>query len=164
MAQQVEGGGALKMRRGPFFFFICLKFTFQNLWNLFWVFQHGNFLLGKSISAWEKIRKITLPLWKIFSIHSWYQVWYLLLKNLDTTTPGCINLKSSSLVVCTVFLLYWGVCILHLVALICSVIILSCHWHLGSLQTLSYHTLYRGSIDYPFLNDCGIKKGANWYS
>ena len=38
-----------------FFFFslllfrFCLVFTFQNHWNLFWVYQNGNFLPGKSI-------------------------------------------------------------------------------------------------------------------
>ena len=31
-----------------------LFFTFQNHWNLLWVYQNGNFLPGKSISLWEK--------------------------------------------------------------------------------------------------------------
>ena len=39
-----------KMSRGLFFFF----FTFQNHWNLFWVYQNGNFLPGKSVSRQEK--------------------------------------------------------------------------------------------------------------
>ena len=56
-----------KMRRGPFllllllllffFFFFFLLLTFQNQKNLFWVYQNGNFLTGKSISRKEKIRK-----------------------------------------------------------------------------------------------------------
>ena len=39
-----------------FFFlsFFFLLFTFQNHWNLFWVYQNRNFLLGKSISCQEK--------------------------------------------------------------------------------------------------------------
>ena len=36
-------------------------FTFQNDWNLFWVYQNGNFLPGKSISRREKIRKNAFP-------------------------------------------------------------------------------------------------------
>ena len=44
-----------------FFFFFLFKFfllfTFQNNWNLFWYYQYVNFLLGKSISHWEKIMK-----------------------------------------------------------------------------------------------------------
>ena len=44
-----------KKRWGPFFFF--LLFTFENDWNLFWVYQNGNFLPGKYISRREKIRK-----------------------------------------------------------------------------------------------------------
>ena len=47
-----EKGKVNQMRRGPFFFFY-----FSNHWNLFWVNQNGNFLLGKSISGREKIRK-----------------------------------------------------------------------------------------------------------
>ena len=47
-------GRSLIMSRGPFFFF----FTFRNNWNLFWVYQNGNFLPGKSISRqWEKFWK-----------------------------------------------------------------------------------------------------------
>ena len=37
-------------------FFFSL-FTFQNHWNLFWLYQNGNFLSGKGISSREKIRK-----------------------------------------------------------------------------------------------------------
>ena len=40
-----------------FLFFVFLLFTFQNHWNLFWVYQNGNFLLGKSISCQEKIQE-----------------------------------------------------------------------------------------------------------
>ena len=40
------------MRRGLFF-----PFTFQNDENLFWVYQNGNFLPGKSISHREKMWK-----------------------------------------------------------------------------------------------------------
>ena len=39
------------------FLFLFLLFTFQNHWNLFRVYQNGNFLSGKSISHREKIRK-----------------------------------------------------------------------------------------------------------
>ena len=37
-----------------FFFFFFLLFTFQTVENLFWGYQNGNFLLGKSISRQEK--------------------------------------------------------------------------------------------------------------
>ena len=37
-----------------FFFFFFLLFTFENDENLFWVYQNGNFLPGKSISRREK--------------------------------------------------------------------------------------------------------------
>ena len=41
-----------------FCLFVCfLLFTFQNHWNLFWVYQNGTFLPGKSISRGNKIRK-----------------------------------------------------------------------------------------------------------
>ena len=42
-----------------FCLFVCLflLFTFQNDWGLFWVYQNGNFLPGKSVCAGEKIRK-----------------------------------------------------------------------------------------------------------
>ena len=53
-------GKSCKMSRGPFFFFFFfffLLFTFQNDKNLFWVYQNGNFLSGKSISCREKIKK-----------------------------------------------------------------------------------------------------------
>ena len=55
-------GKSDKMRRrpwGPFFFpsssFFFFLLTFQNHWNLFWVYQNGYFLHGKSISRREKI-------------------------------------------------------------------------------------------------------------
>ena len=49
------------MRRGPF--------LFQNTWNLFWVYQNGNFLLGKkAFHTWGKNQEISLcPLWKFSS-------------------------------------------------------------------------------------------------
>ena len=71
---KMEGGKSCKMRRGLFFFcfvfvFVCLFFTFQNDWNLFWVYQHGNFLPGKSISPREKKSgKMTLPPQKNFPV------------------------------------------------------------------------------------------------
>ena len=37
-----------------FFFFFFLLLTFQNHENLFWVYQNGNFLPGKSISRRER--------------------------------------------------------------------------------------------------------------
>ena len=40
-----------------FFFFFFFLFTFENDENLFWVYQNGNFLPGKSISRREKITK-----------------------------------------------------------------------------------------------------------
>ena len=43
-------------------FFFFLLFTFENDENLFWVYQNGNFLPGKSISRREKKSgKMTLP-------------------------------------------------------------------------------------------------------
>ena len=64
-----------KMRRRPFlsffsfFFFFFLLLTFQNHYNLFWVYQNGNFLPGKSISGRKKkSRKMTLPPQKNFSV------------------------------------------------------------------------------------------------
>ena len=60
---EIEGGKVTN--RGEdfffFFFFFSLLFTFQNDWNLFWVYQNGNFLPGKSISGLEKIRKTDSP-------------------------------------------------------------------------------------------------------
>ena len=50
--------------RGPFisiYLFIFSPFTFQNYYNLLWIYQNGNFLLGKSISCREKSGKMTLP-------------------------------------------------------------------------------------------------------
>ena len=55
------------MRRGLFFFFFffflfAFHFFFQNHWNLFQVYQNGNFLPGKSIShRGKKSGKMTLP-------------------------------------------------------------------------------------------------------
>ena len=44
-------GGSYKMRRGPFFYYYFFAFHFSKpLWNLFWVCQNENFLLGKSIT------------------------------------------------------------------------------------------------------------------
>ena len=44
------------------FFFSFLLFTFEKDHNLFWVYQNGNFLPGKSISRREKNQeKMTLP-------------------------------------------------------------------------------------------------------
>ena len=49
-----------------FFFFFFLLFTFENDENLFWVYQIGNFLPGKSISRREKNQEKWLcPLRKI---------------------------------------------------------------------------------------------------
>ena len=53
------GNGSRKMsekdvRTFFFFFFFFLLFTFENDENLFWVYQNGNFLPGKSISRREK--------------------------------------------------------------------------------------------------------------
>ena len=48
---KTEGEKSSKMRSEPFFF---LLFTFQNDKNLFWVYQNGNFLSGRSISRQEK--------------------------------------------------------------------------------------------------------------
>ena len=53
-----------------FFFFL---FTFQNHWNLFWVYQNGNFLPGKKISRQEKNQEIWLcPVWKIVLLRPWF--------------------------------------------------------------------------------------------
>ena len=76
---KMEGGKSYKMRRGLFFFgflffifYFFLLFTFQNHYNLFWVYQNGNFLQGKSISRQEKIREKRLcPLRKIFLLRPW---------------------------------------------------------------------------------------------
>ena len=54
-----------KERTYFFFFFV----TFQNHWNLFWVYQNGNFPPGKSISCRKKIQeKMTLPPQKNFPL------------------------------------------------------------------------------------------------
>ena len=50
-----------------FFFFLA----FQNHYNLFWVYQNENFLLGKSISRREKNQeKLLCPLRKIFPLNA----------------------------------------------------------------------------------------------
>ena len=48
---------ASKSKTFFFFFFFFLLFTFENVENLFWVYQNGNFLPGKNISRREKNRK-----------------------------------------------------------------------------------------------------------
>ena len=68
-------GGKLKMEVGKvikraedlsFFFFFFFFFAFENDGNLFWVYQNGNFLQGKSISRREKNQEKWLcPLRKI---------------------------------------------------------------------------------------------------
>ena len=69
---KMEGEKVTKMRWELFLFsFFFLLLTFQNPQNLFWVYQNGNFLQGKSISCWKKIRKILCPLRKIFLLHPW---------------------------------------------------------------------------------------------
>ena len=55
------------MRKG-LFFFLC--FSLFKTCNLFWYYQNGNFLPGKSISRREKNQeKLLCPLWKIFLLH-----------------------------------------------------------------------------------------------
>ena len=45
-----------------FFLFFFLLFNFQNHWNLFWVYQNGNFLPGrKTFTPGKKSGKMTLP-------------------------------------------------------------------------------------------------------
>ena len=78
-----EGGKVTKSGERTFYFclFVCLFVlflfsgffsTFQNPWNLFWIYQNGNFLPGKSISRREKSGKITLlPLKKYSSYAPW---------------------------------------------------------------------------------------------
>ena len=63
---KIENGRrkSYKMRRGFFFSFLFTfnLFTFQNHWNLFWVYQNGNFVPGKRILRQEKYSgKMTLP-------------------------------------------------------------------------------------------------------
>ena len=54
------------IKRGEDLFFLFLLFSFENDWNLFWVYQNGNFLSGKSISRREKNQeKLLCPLRKI---------------------------------------------------------------------------------------------------
>ena len=60
-------GGKLPTIFFFFFFFFFFAFHFQNHWNLFWVYQNGNFLPEKNISRREKNQENWLcPLWKIF--------------------------------------------------------------------------------------------------
>ena len=55
-----------------FFFFFFLLFTFEKDKNLFWVYQNGNFLPGKSISRREKNQEKWLcPLRKICLLRPW---------------------------------------------------------------------------------------------
>ena len=68
---EMEGKKLQNEKRTFFFFFFCF-FTFQNHWNLFWVYQSGNFLPGKSISLRERNREKRLcPLWKILLLRLW---------------------------------------------------------------------------------------------
>ena len=65
---KIENGSrkSYKMRRGPF----SMLFTFQNHWNLFRVYQNGNFIPGKLISqATVILRKVIskLTIWHHFS-------------------------------------------------------------------------------------------------
>ena len=63
---EMEAGKRQKKRWGPFFCLFFLLFTFENDENLFWVYQNGNFLPGKSISRREKNQEKWLcPLRKI---------------------------------------------------------------------------------------------------
>ena len=58
---EMEVGKVIKRGEDLFFFFFFpspLLFTFENSGNLFWVYQNGNFLPGKSsFHAGKKIRK-----------------------------------------------------------------------------------------------------------
>ena len=66
---KMEGGLEKIQNEERIFFFF---FTFQNDWNLFWVYQNGNFLLWKSISRRRgKMRKMTCPFGKI-NFHACY--------------------------------------------------------------------------------------------
>ena len=57
--------GRVPVSRGLFFFllfFFFFFFTFWNHWNLFWVYQNGNFYQEKCILCQEKkLRKVNLP-------------------------------------------------------------------------------------------------------
>ena len=71
---EIENGSRKKFEneRTFFFFFFFLLFTFQNDENLFWGYQNGNFLPGKSISHREKNQEKWLcPLRKIFLLRPW---------------------------------------------------------------------------------------------
>ena len=52
--------------------FLLFSFHFQNHWNLFWVYQNGNFLPEKVFLRRKKSGKMTLPLWKMSSYTSDY--------------------------------------------------------------------------------------------
>ena len=59
---EMEVGKVIKKEVRPFFFFFsffffAFHFCFENDGNLFWVYQNGNFLPGKSISHQEKIQE-----------------------------------------------------------------------------------------------------------
>ena len=71
---EMQAGKRQKKRWGPFFFFFFfLLFTFENDENLFWVYQNGNFLPGKSISRREKNQEKWLcPLRKICLLRPWW--------------------------------------------------------------------------------------------
>ena len=71
----MEGGKITKWGEKFFFFFFFFLFTFQNDWNLFWVYQNGNFLPGKSISRRGKNQEKWLcPLREIFLLRPWQMV------------------------------------------------------------------------------------------
>ena len=54
-----------------FVFVFCFS-LFKTDWNLFWVNQNGNYLLGKSISRQGKNQeKLICPLKKIFLLRPW---------------------------------------------------------------------------------------------
>ena len=76
---ETEVGKAIKKRWGAFFFFFFFFFffTFENDRNLFWVYQNGYFLPGKSISRREKKSgKMTLPPQKTCLLRPWVRPWY----------------------------------------------------------------------------------------
>ena len=55
-----------------FFFFCLLLFTFKKEWNLFWVYQNRNSLMGKKhFTPGKNQQKWLFPLWKIFLLRPW---------------------------------------------------------------------------------------------
>ena len=63
---EMQAGKRQKKRWGPFFFFFFCFSLLKTDENLFWVYQNGNFLPGKSISRREKNQEKWLcPLRKI---------------------------------------------------------------------------------------------------